>query len=174
MSTQELIYVAYRDEHLDDERSDHGISYAIYLSKVLSETLRVLLLSPRGSSSRFNDVVSSVASVSPFPHTQADAAAAEWEHSNSEAAALAKDFMLKKCSSQGIAADVHIGLEANAAEIMRFLRRMKVHLVLLSPRVTETRHIHKRLVKSSPRPVVTMARGAAYPALGAQADAGIV
>lgn len=174
MSTQELLYVAYRDEHIDDAQPEHGISYAIYLSKVLDETLRILLLSPRGSGGRFESAVSSVASISPFPHTQADAAAAEWEHHNSEVAAQARNLMIEKCSSQGVAADVHVGLEANAGEIMRFLRELKVHLVLLSPRVTETRPIHKRLVKSSPRPVVTMARGAAPAAYGMEADAGVV
>ena len=174
MSSQEMLYVAYRDEHLGHEQSDHGISYAIYLSKVLSKTLRVLLLSP-GSGSRLDNVLSSVASVSPFPHTQADAAAAEWEHGKAGAAGLAREAMLRKCSDQGVAADVHVGLDANAGEIMRFLRQMKVHLVLLSPEVTETRNIHKRLVKSSPRPVVTMARGAAFPgAFDMRTDAGVV
>ena len=43
---------------------------------------------------------------------------------------------------------------------MTFLRQKKVDLVLLSPAVTDSRSLLNKLIKFSPRPVITMARGA--------------
>ncbi len=156
MSGQELLYVAYKDEHFED-----GISYAIYLAKLLSKPLRILLLKGRGPGTRFENAVASIASVSPFPHTYFESAAALLEKEVPQEAAPVESLLIEKCNNHGIAATVHAELEATAATIMGFLRKMKVDLVLLSPKVTESRNIQKRLLRHSPHPVVTMARGAA-------------
>ncbi len=160
MSGQELLYVAYKDEHYE-----HGISYAIYLAKLLSKPLRILLLSSHGSGSRFEKALTSIASVSPFPDAYAEAAAALHEKNSRQASVPVESLLIEKCNHHGIAATVHAELEATASTIMCFLRKMKVDMVLLSPMVTESRTIRKRMLKHSPHPVVTMARGGApaYP-----------
>ena len=55
MSKQEILYVAYRDEPLEE-----GVSYAMYLASMLGETLRVVLLSPSGIGRKFNDLMTAV------------------------------------------------------------------------------------------------------------------
>src|SRR5659263_741494 len=55
MSKQEILYVAYRDEPLED-----GVSYAMYLANLLGETLRVVLLRPSGIGRKFNDLMTAV------------------------------------------------------------------------------------------------------------------
>ena len=169
MSGQELLYVAFKDEH-KEEHFDHCISYAIYLSKLLSKPLRVLLLN-RHAASRLDRTISSVAAVSPFPHTQAEALAADvWEEDHSLETTRVRELIADRCGNEGVAASVHCDLEASAAAITRFLHELKVDMLLLSPKVVESRRIHKRLVKTSPHPVVSMSRGAAFPAAQVQAE----
>ena len=67
---------------------------------------------------------------------------------------------MRKCETEGIEASVHIGLEATVKVVMNFLRQKKIDLVLLSPQVTDSRSMLNKLIKFSPRPVITMARGA--------------
>ncbi len=153
MSKQEILYVAYRDEDLED-----GISYAMYLSNLLGERLRVILLSRSGFGRKFNDLMSAVTFAEANEHDTARRILSH-EGEESEAASI-QTRLMEKCESEGIEATVHIGLEATVTVIMNFLRQKKVDLVLLSPEVTESRSILKKLVKTSPRPVITMARGA--------------
>lgn len=156
MAKQEILYIAYKNESLEE-----GIDYAIYLSHLLGESLRVVLLSPDGLGKRFNDLMTAVT----FAEANEPGMAREFllgsaSGGNGKRAAAIQSFLVEKCRNQGIAATVHIGLEAKATVILNFLKQKKVDLVLLSPAVTNNGHILKRLVKFSPRPVVTMARGA--------------
>ncbi|MCL4473990.1 MAG: hypothetical protein M1455_08655 [Actinobacteria bacterium] len=153
MSKQEILYVAYRDEALDD-----GISYATYLSNLLGERLTVILLSRGGFGRKLNDLMSAVTFAEANEHETAQRILSHETDSN-EAAAI-QNYVMQKCASEGIEASVHIGLEATVTVVMNFLRQKKVDMVLLSPEVTESRSLLKKLVKSSPRPVITMARGA--------------
>jgi hypothetical protein len=77
----------------------------------------------------------------------------------SEATSI-QNYVMQKCETEGVEATIHIGLEATVAVIMNFLRQKKIDVVLLSPSVTESRSMLNKLVKFSPRPVITMARGA--------------
>jgi hypothetical protein len=155
MPKQETLYVAYRDEPLDD-----GISYAMYLSGLLGEKLRVVLLSRRGIGKKFNDLMSAVAFAEANEHETAremlsgDGGARE--------SVSIQNYVMQKCESEGIEATVHIGLDATVAVIMNFLRQKKIDMLILSPSVTESRSMLNKLVKFSPRPVVTMARGAGF------------
>ncbi|MHB9053808.1 MAG: hypothetical protein ACYC5F_07485 [Thermoleophilia bacterium] len=152
MPQQEILYVGYRDEDLDD-----GISYAMYLSNMLGERLRVILLSRGGFGRKLSDLMSAVTFAEANEHETAKRILSHETDSN-EAAAI-QNYVMQKCEGEGIEATVHIGLEATVTVIMNFLRQKKVDLVLLSPEVTESRSMLKKLVKSSPRPVITMARG---------------
>ena len=152
MPKQEVLYVAYKDENLDD-----GISYATYLSNLLGERLRVILLSRGGFGKKLNDLMSAVTFAEANEHETAKRILSH-EMDSSEAATI-QNYVMQKCESEGIEATVHIGLEATVTVVMNFLRQKKVDMVLLSPEVTESRSMLKKLVKSSPRPVITMARG---------------
>lgn len=154
MSKQEILYVAYRDEPLDN-----GISYATYLANLLGETLRVVLLSRNGVGKRFNDLMAAVT----FAEANEHETAREFLAGNDgkDATSIQK-YLIEKCNDEGVEATVHIGLEATVAVILNFVRSKKIDMVLLSPAVTDSRTIMNKLVKISPRPVITMARGASY------------
>lgn len=155
MSNQEILYVAYKDEPLEA-----GVSYATYLSNLLGEKLRIVLLNRKGLGERFDDLAAAVT----FAEANEHETAREFISGggNGKAAAALQQELIEKCDGDGVQATVHIGLEATVAVIMNFLKQKKVDLVLLSPSVTTSRSILKKLVKFSPRPVVTMARGAGY------------
>ena len=153
MSKQEILYVAYRDEPLDE-----GISYAMYLSSMLGETLRVVLLSRSGLGQKFNDLMTAVTFAEANEHETAQRVLSP-DGDGMDATSIQNDIM-KRCEGEGVNATVHIGLDATVTVIMNFLRQKKVDLVLLSPSITESRSILNKLVKTSPRPVITMARGA--------------
>lgn len=153
MSKQEILYVAYRDEPLED-----GVSYAMYLANMLGETLRVVLLSPSGIGRKFNDLMTAVT----FAEANEPDTAREImsDEGDGRQAASIQSYLMRKCEDEGIEASVHIGLDATVKVVMTFLRQKKVDLVLLSPSVTDSRSLLNKLIKFSPRPVITMARGA--------------
>lgn len=153
MSAQEILYVAFRDEPLDE-----GISYAIYLSKLLSEPLRIVLLS--------RDIIEKEKfdnQTAADTHSEAD----KHETANgflsgdvdSKDAVKIQNYLIAKCEADDIKATVHIGLDATISVVTSFLQQKKVDLVLLSPEVTKNQTIQKKLVKFSQRPLVTMAPG---------------
>jgi len=156
MSKQEILYVAYKDEPLDE-----GISYALYLSGLLGETLRVVLLSRSGIGRKFNNLMSAVT----FAEANERDTAREMltDGGDVRESASIQNYVTQKCEEEGIEATVHIGLEATVAVIMNFLRQKKIDMVLLSPSVTESRSMLNKVVKFSPRPVITMARGVTLP-----------
>lgn len=161
MSKQEILYVAYQDEPLDA-----GLSYAMYLANMLDETLRVVLLSPSGIGRKFNDLMTAVTfAEANEPDT---ARAIMSEDGDSRKAASVQNYLMRKCEDEGIEASVHIGLDATVKVVMNFLRQKKVDLVLLSPAVTDSRSLLNKLIKFSPRPVITMAHGAALTNPGVQ------
>ncbi|MHB0867251.1 MAG: hypothetical protein ACYC6B_05860 [Thermoleophilia bacterium] len=154
MSKQEILYVAYQDEPFEE-----GISYAMYLANMLGESLRVVLLSPSGIGRKFNNLMTAVTfAEANEPDTAREIMAGDGETRN---AAAIQSQLMRRFGDEGIEASVHIGLEATIKVIMNFLRQKKVDLVLLSPTVTTSRSLLNKLIKFSPRPVITMARGAA-------------
>jgi len=152
MSKQEILYVAYRDEPLED-----GVSYAMYLASTLGETLRVVLLSPSGIGRKFNDLMTAVTFAEANEHDTARTIMS----GDGEAgkAASIQNLLMSKFEDADIEASVHIGLDATIKVVMNFLRQKKVDLVLLSPAVTDSRSLLNKLIKFSPRPVITMSRG---------------
>jgi len=153
LSRQEILYVAYRDEPLEE-----GISYAMYLANLLGESLRVVLLRRKGAGRRFNDMMAAVT----FAEANEHEAAREFlsgDGDDQEAASIQKG-LIQRCDEEGIRATVHIGLEVTVSVVTNFLKQKKIDMVLLSPSVTRSRAILNKLIKLSPRPVITMARGA--------------
>lgn len=154
MSKQEILYVAYQDEPIEE-----GISYAMYLANLLGESLRVLLLSPSGIGKKFNELMTAVTfAEANEPDTAREIMTGDSENTNATAI---QSQLMRKFNDEGIEANVHIGLDATIKVIMNFLTQKKVDMVLLSPTVTTSRSLLNKLIKFSPRPVITMARGAA-------------
>ncbi len=154
MSNKELLYIAYCDERLEE-----GISYAMYLSRLRSESLQILLLNRNGMDSglsRFDELMA--AAVFAEAH-DLETARGILSGGGAQATATLQQYLVEKCESQGIAASVHTGVEGCAPAIVGFLEAAAVELVLLSPGVSECRDILAKLLESSPRPVVTMVRG---------------
>lgn len=155
MSKQEILYVAYRDEPLEE-----GVSYAMYMANMLGETLRLVLLSPSGVGRKFNDLMTAVTfAEANEPDTAREIMSGD---DGSRKAASIQSYLMHKCEDAGIEASVHIGLEATVKVVMNFLRQKKVDLVILSPSVTGSRSLLNKLIKFSPRPVITMARSANF------------
>lgn len=149
---QEILYVAYWDESIDE-----SFSYAMYLSNMLGEPLRIVLLNPDGLGKKFDDAMSATTlAKAGEPETAREMLGADDE---TEAGKI-QNYLMEKCQSSGIEATVHTGLDATATVVMNFLRNKKIDMVLLSPEVTNSKNILKKLVKYSPRPVITMANGA--------------
>lgn len=154
MSKQEILYIAYRDEPLDE-----GVSYAMYLANMLGETLRIVLLNPSGIGRKFSDLMSAVTFAEA---NESDTAREIMSPTGDDVKAVSiQNYLLQKCESERIDTRIHIGLEATVKVVQNFLLQKKIDLVLLSPSVTDSRSLLKNLIKSSPRPVITMAQSGA-------------
>ncbi|MEJ2183413.1 MAG: universal stress protein [Nitrospirota bacterium] len=149
---KEILYVAYRDESLEE-----GISYALYLAGQMDAGLRIVLLSRNGFGGKFHNVMDAVAFAEASEHETARRMFAGEE--DGDDAASIQSYLVERCSREGIKANVHIGLEGTVSVVQEFLKRKRIDLVLLSPAVTGSRNILNRLLRNSPRPVVTMSRG---------------
>lgn len=149
---QEILYVAYWDESVDE-----SFSYAMYLSNMLGEPLRIVLLNQNGLGKKFEDSMTAATFAEAGEPETAQEMLAGYDESE---AGKIQNYLMEKCKGTGIEATVHTGLDATATVVMNFLRNKKIDMVLLSPAVTNSQNILKKLVKYSPRPVITMANGA--------------
>lgn len=155
MPGQEVLYVAYRDEPLEE-----GISYALYLSSLLGESLRVVLLNRNSIGKKFNDLM--VAVTFAEANEQETARKILSGGDDDKESSSIQNYLMQRCNEAGVKATVHIGLEATVLVVMNFLRQKKVDIVILSPAVSSSRPILNKLIKLSSRPVITMARGVNY------------
>ncbi|GBE58254.1 hypothetical protein BMS3Abin01_01187 [bacterium BMS3Abin01] len=114
-----------------DEPLEDGVSYAIYLAGALHEGLRVVLMNRDG---------------------------AGWNSSSGDTGtAKVQSYISERCRKEGVKVTVHSGLLSTTSIVRNIISREKIDLVLLSPLVTHTRKVLNKLLKLSPRPVVTMA-----------------
>ncbi len=114
-----------------DEPLEDGVSYAIYLAGALHEGLRVVLMNRDG---------------------------AGWMSSEGAGTAKVQSYIFERCRKEGVKVTVHSGLLSTTSIVRNIISREKIDLVLLSPLVTHTRKVLNKLLKLSPRPVVTMAK----------------
>jgi len=150
MTKKEILYAAYKDEPMEE-----GLSYAIYLAGLLGDELRVVLLERRSFREKFDDLMTAITFAEANEHESAREALSGREEGGDTAAihALLKD----RCSEAGINVNIHTGFSDTVMAVKDFLQKRKIDMVLLSPELTRSGHVLKRLVKTSPRPVVTMA-----------------
>lgn len=150
MPNKEILYVTYQDEPLDE-----GFNYAIYLAGLLGEKLRVVLLNHDGK--RIDDMMAAVTFAEANEHgTAREILGGGGDNKDN---ATLQNYVVARCHNEGVKCNVHGGIDATVSVIRNFISRKNIDLVLLSPLVTESRNILNKLLKTSPRPVVTMARG---------------
>ncbi len=158
MNKQQLLFVTYQDEHLDE-----GISYAIELAKAMIEDIVVLLVRKKDAlRERFEDLMAGVSF------------AEEGEHDTARKLLQGEERILPaldgKISEMIVAsskAGVHMEVQNTDKDVVAGIRsylkgNTAIDKVVLSPAVTEgevltTRELN-RLVRTASRPIVTMTR----------------
>jgi hypothetical protein len=155
MATKEILYAAYKDEDIDE-----SLSYAIYLAGQLGAGLRILLLDRLGLSEKLDNVMAAITFAEAGEHETARSFLSDdgKVDGNSQDTAALLSHLINKCGEEGVKANIHAGNPDSVEAIKDFLKQGKVEMVVLSPGVTKTGGILKRLTKISASPVVTMAR----------------
>ncbi len=158
MNKQQLLFVTYQDEHLDE-----GISYAIELAKAMVEDIVVLLVQKKDAlKDRFSDLMAGVAFAEEGEQETASKIARGEERS-----APGLDGKITEMVVASSKAGVHMEVKNTEKDVVAGIRSFlkgntAVDKVVLSPAVTEgevltTRELN-RLVRTASRPIVTMTR----------------
>jgi hypothetical protein len=159
MNKQQLLFVTYQDEHLDE-----GISYAIELAKAMVEDIVVLLVRKKDAlQEKFNDLMAGAAFAEEGEHeTALSIAKGEARPRPAELDGKITE-MIVASSKAGVHMDVRNTDKEVVSGIRSYLKgNTAVDKVVLSPAVTEgevltTRELN-RLVRTASRPIVTMTR----------------
>ena len=159
MNKRQLLFVTYKDEHLDE-----GISYTIELAKAMLEDIVVLLVRKKDSlKEQFEDIMAGVSFAEEGEHETARRIA------NGEGRVLPAGMdgkitdMVVASSKAGVHLDVQNTDQDVVSGIRSYLKgNVIIDKVVLSPAVTEsemltTRDLN-RLVRTASRPIVTMTR----------------
>lgn len=173
MNKQQLLFVTYQDEHLDE-----GISYAIELAKAMVEDIAVLLVRKKNNlNERFEDLMTGVSFAEAGEHD----AARQFMKGGQRDLPAPLDGKITEMIVASSRAGVHMEVQNTdkniLAGIRSFLRgNTAVDKVVLSPAVTEsevltTRELN-RLVRTASRPIVTMTRQSVQAAREARARKG--
>lgn len=164
MNKRQLLFVTYRDEHLDE-----GLSYAIELAKAMMEDIVLLLVTKRDLiKDRFHDLMSGVAFAEEGEHDTALALASGRGRDLTGVVDGKITEMILSASKAG----VHLEVRVSDLDVVKGIRSYLkgntiVDKVVLSPAVTEsealtTRDLN-RLVRTASRPIVTMTKQSVQP-----------
>ena len=159
MNKRQLLFVTYKDEHLDE-----GISYTIELAKAMLEDIVVLLVRKKDSlKEQFEDLMAGAS----FAEAGEHATAREFMRSGKRDLPAPLDGKITEMIVASSRAGVHMEVQntdkAVVSGIRSFLKdQSNIDKVVLSPAVTEsemltTRDLN-RLVRTASRPIVTMTR----------------
>jgi hypothetical protein len=159
MNKQQLLFVTYQDEHLDE-----GISYAIELAKAMLEDIVLLLVRKKDTlKDRFDDLMAGVTFAEEGEHDTARS----MEKGGSRSVPAAMDSKITELIVASSKAGVHLEVQNTEKDVVSGIRSFlkgntAVDKVVLSPAVTEgevltTRELN-RLVRTASRPIVTMTR----------------
>lgn len=159
MNKQQLLFVTYQDENLDE-----GISYAIELAKAMIEDIVVLLVGKKDAlKERFEDLMASVSFAEAGEHDTARELAAGAGRALPAGLDSKITEMVLASSKAGVRLEVERTEKDVVGGIRSYLKRnATIDKVVLSPAVTEgevltTRELN-RLVRTASRPIVTMTR----------------
>ena len=159
MNKRQLLFVTYKDEHLDE-----GISYTIELAKAMIEDVVVLLVWKKDSlKEQFEDIMAGVSFAEAGEHETARRIASGRDRVLPEAMGRKITEMIVASSKAGVHLEVRQTDKDVLSGIRSFLKDQgNIDKVVLSPAVTEsemltTRDLN-RLVRTASRPIVTMTR----------------
>ena len=160
MPRRQLLFATYHTKEYGE-----GFAYAVDLAKTLDKDLRVLLVSEKGLSDAFNDIMTAVTFAEEYgKDTSSDVLEGGYEkldaRSDDRLAPLSG-----MCHMAGVSLEIFTTGRKLVSAINGFIKKdPQVDMVLLGPTVTDTRSVSarelKRLVTGVSRPVVTMARHA--------------
>lgn len=154
-----LLFVTYHDEDCGA-----GLSYAIDLAKTMNKGMAVLLIYKRNLMERFADVMTSVTFAEAGEHETAKRIYAGGDMKN-DWPDKRISFLAERCLGAG----VEVSVQSAALDIVQAVKyylseKTFVDMVLLSPSITDNGNITEKdlqkLVKTTSRPIVTMARQA--------------
>lgn len=160
MRERQLLFVTYHDENMDE-----GLPYAVDLAKTMNDTLEVLLIYKRKAMEKLDDMMTAITfAEADMPKTAREMISEDYKK-NKEDYEKKIDHLKKVCSESGVTVDVSTAATDTLSAIKNILRQnTRVDMVLLSPSITNdgnvTSKMLNKLVKTSSRPVVTMAKNA--------------
>jgi len=151
MAEKEILYVTYKDE-----KTEEGLSYAIYLAGQISAGLRIVLLNRNGSDEKIGDVMAAVHSADAGDIAASESFVPDRDEDGNKTASI-YTYLMDKCEEEGVKVNIHTAPSGTVKAVKDYLKFRKVEMVVLSPSVSKS-GIIKSLAKISPTPVVTMAR----------------
>ncbi len=159
MKEKQLLFVTYHDENFEE-----GLSYAIDLAKTMDDGIALLMLYNRKVMERFNDLMTVITNLAEAnEHRTAREMIIEDYKKNNDDYEQKLALLKEKCEKSGVTVEVSAAAMEAVSAIKNFLKQnAKIDMVLLSPNVTDNRTVTtkalNRLVKTSSRPIVTMAK----------------
>ncbi|MBI5049596.1 MAG: hypothetical protein HZC11_01655 [Nitrospirae bacterium] len=143
-----------------NDSPDEGLSYAIDLAKTLDEGITILLVKLRKFRQRLEDIMAAVAFAEAGEHETARKIASVGEEDGSEETI---SILLEKCKNSGVDVGVHTVSDDLVSAISNFFKKKRtIDMVILSPSVMRNENLSarelKRLVRTTLRPVVTIAK----------------
>ena len=173
MNRQQLLFVTYEDEQLDE-----GISYAIELAKAMIEDIVVLLVRKKDAfKERFEDLMAGVS----FAEEGEQDTARELMKGRERTLSAGIDKKITEMIVASSKAGVHLNVQNTEKDVVAGIRSYLkgnaiVDKVVLSPAVTESEVLTtkelNRLVRTASRPIVTMTRQSVHAARETRARKG--
>jgi hypothetical protein len=173
MNRQQLLFVTYKDEHLDE-----GISYAIELAKAMIEDIVLLLVRKKNTlQEKFEDLMAGVSFAEEGEHDTAKGIVRGRERG----LPLEINGKITDLIVQSSKVGVHLEVQNTDNDVVSGIRsylknNTTVDKVVLSPAVTESEMLTtkdlNRLVRTASRPIVTMTRQSVQAAREARARKG--
>jgi len=157
---KQLLFVTYHDENLDQ-----GLSYALDLAKTMNDGIEILLIFKRTVLERFEDMMTAVTFAEEDMHKTAREMITDDFKRKNEDYEKKVDVLKEQCRKSGIAVNISTSATDTVSAVRNILRQnTRIDMVLLSPSITNDGHVTSKvlnkLVKTTSRPIVTMAKNA--------------
>ena len=158
MKRNQLLFVTYHDENFED-----GLSYALDLAKTMNDGIEILMIYKRKVLEKFGDMMTAITFAEAGEHQTAREMISDDYKNQNEDYEKKLATIKEKCTRSGIAVDFSTAAMDAISAIKNILRQnARIDMVLLSPSVTNDGNVNakvlNKLVKTSSRPVVTMAK----------------
>ena len=158
MKMRELLFITFHDENFEE-----GFSYAIDLAKMMNNGISLLMIYKRKVMEKLGDLMTVVTFAEANEYkTAREMIKEDLERKNESYEERLKQLM-EKCRQSGVPVDISTAATDAVSAIKNLLRQnTNIDMVLLSPNITQDKHITtrdlNRLVKTASRTIVTMAK----------------